>query len=139
MINPFMLMAAKTKLLPDEVVDIDVRNMLWLDMLKSKKADDGICGQITRNLVLAQVIAADKQSRALYDISCDGIRAFMKAMIRKEERNADVVDLSTDEFKAVKKVLLSYSKILPQLDVGTISGAADRWLEIKAHYKGMTA
>lgn len=135
MINPFMLMAAKTKLLPDEVVDIDVRNMLWLDMLKSKKADDGICGQITRNLVLAQVIASDKQSRALYDISCDGIRA----LIRKEERNSDVVDLSTDEFKAVKKVLLSYSKILPQLDVGTISGAADRWLEIKAHYKGMTA
>lgn len=135
MINPFMLMAAKTKLLPDEVVDIDVRNMLWLDMLKSKKADDGICGQITRNLVLAQVIASDKQSRALYDISCDGIRA----LIRKEERNSDVVDLSTDEFKAVKKVLLSYSKILPQLDVGTISGAADRWIEIKAHYKGMTA
>jgi hypothetical protein len=136
MINPFMLIAAKTKLQPEEVVDIDLRNMIWLDLLKSNKADDNVCGQITRNLVLTQIIAADKQSRALYDMSCIGIKAFMKAMIRKEERGLSFMDLSTDEFKAVKKVLISYGRILPQLDWGSIKGAADRWLEIKANFGG---
>lgn len=136
MINPFMLLAAKTKLKPEEVVDIDLRNMIWLDLLKSNKADDSVCGQITRNLVLTQIIAADKQSRALYDMSCIGIKAFMKAMIRKDERGLNFMDLSTDEFKAVKKVLLSYGRILPQLDLGSIKGAADRWLEIKHVFGG---
>jgi hypothetical protein len=134
MINPFMLLAAKTKLQPEEVIDIDLRNMIWLDLLKSNKADDNVCGQITRNLVLTQIIAADKQSRALYDMSCIGIKAFLKAMERKDDRDMKFIDLSTDEFKAVKKVLISYGRILPQLDLGSIKGSADRWLEIKANF-----
>ena len=136
MINPFMLLAAKTKLTPDEVTDISLRNLIWLDLLKENKADDAICGQITRNLVITQIIAADKQSRALYDMSCIGIKAFMKAMERKDDRDMKFMDLSTDEFKAVKKVLISFGRILPQLDFGTIKGATDRWLEIKHVFGG---
>ena len=136
MINPFMLLAAKTKLTPEEVTDIALRNLIWLDLLKENKADDAICGQITRNLVITQIIAADKQSRALYDMSCIGIKAFMKAMIRKDSRDMPFMDLSTDEFKAVKKVLISYGRILPQLDNGLLIGANTRWLEIKANFGG---
>ena len=36
----------------------------------------------------------------------------------------------------VKKVLISYGRILPQLDLGSIKGAADRWLEIKDNFGG---
>ena len=136
MINPFMLLAAKTKLTPDEVTDIALRNLIWLDLLKENKADDAICGQITRNLVITQIIAADKQSRALYDMSCIGIKSFLKAMERKDDRGLSFMDLSTDEFKAVKKVLISFGRILPQLDLGTIKGATDRWLEIKHVFGG---
>jgi hypothetical protein len=87
MINPFMLLAAKTKPTPEEVTDIALRNLIWLDLLKENKADDAICGQITRNLVITQIIAADKQSRALYDMSCIGIKSFLKAMERKDDRD----------------------------------------------------
>jgi len=136
MINPFMLLAAKTKPTPEEVTDIALRNLIWLDLLKEKKADDAICGQITRNLVITQIIAADKQSRALYDMSCIGIKSFLKAMERKDDRDMKYMELSTDEFKAVKKVLISFGRILPQLDLGTIKGATDRWLEIKHVFGG---
>ncbi len=136
MINPFMLLAAKTKLTPEEVTDIALRNLIWLDLLKENKADDAICGQITRNLVLTQIIAADKQSRALYDMSCIGIKSFLKAMERKDDRDMKFMELSTPEFKAVKKVLISFGRILPQLDLGTIKGATDRWLEIKHVFGG---
>jgi hypothetical protein len=136
MINPFMLLAAKTKLTPEEVTDIALRNLIWLDLLKENKADDAICGQITRNLVITQIIAADKQSRALYDMSCIGIKSFLKAMERKDDRDMKYMELSTDEFKAVKKVLISFGRILPQLDLGTIKGATDRWLEIKHVFGG---
>jgi hypothetical protein len=136
MINPFMLLAAKTKPTPEEVTDIALRNLIWLDLLKENKADDAICGQITRNLVITQIIAADKQSRALYDMSCIGIKSFLKAMERKDDRDMKYMELSTDEFKAVKKVLISFGRILPQLDLGTIKGATDRWLEIKHVFGG---
>lgn len=136
MINPFMLLAAKTKLTPEEVTDLALPNLIWLDLLKENKADDAICGQITRNLVITQIIAADKQSRALYDMSCIGIKAFMSAMTRKDERNMPFMELSTPELKAVKKVLLSYGRILPQLDLGSINGATYRWLEIKHVFGG---
>jgi hypothetical protein len=131
-----MLLAAKTKLTPEEVTDIALRNLIWLDLLKENKADDAICGQITRNLVLTQIIAADKQSRALYDMSCIGIKSFLKAMERKDDRDMKFMELSTPEFKAVKKVLISFGRILPQLDLGTIKGATDRWLEIKHVFGG---
>jgi hypothetical protein len=86
--------------------------------------------------VLTQIIAADKQSRALYDMSCIGIKSFLKAMERKDDRDMKFMELSTPEFKAVKKVLISFGRILPQLDLGTIKGATDRWLEIKHVFGG---
>lgn len=134
MIHPFTLMAKKTKLIPGEVLDLSLRNLIWLDVLSDGKADEGICEHITRTLVVTQIISVIKQHRALYDVSCIGIKAFIAAIERKDAEGLHYIALTPEEFNQVKKVMLWYDHILPQIDTGTLVTAADKWTALANNF-----
>ncbi len=87
LINPLRILAANTKLTDRELIDYELPAYLTLDAVLSNNASDHASHSMTRHLVMLQIVAADKQHRALYDFTRKAIKAWLDALLLAADRD----------------------------------------------------
>lgn len=133
LINPLRILAANTKLTETELINYELPAYLTLDAVLSNNASDHASHSMTRHLVMLQIVAADRQHKALYDFATKAIKAWLDALVLAYDRNTPP-NLLTSARMILKQAIGKWSVVLKQVDIGTLAGAAMRWEEIKGNF-----
>lgn len=136
-INPLAMLAGRQKLTPEVVTEYALPAWLWLDAVMRGAAPEGAVKGLTKIIVLVQIIAADRQNKPLYDNTAKTVRLWLAALELAEQHGVPV-DPSTSLRTMLRLCVSTWDSLLPQIDMGLLVGAMERWNE-HAHVFGMDA
>lgn len=134
-VNPLAMLAARQKLTPEIVVEQALPAWLYLDAVLRGKAPEAAVKGLTRTIVVLQIVAADRQNRKLYDATAKTVTLWLAALELAQQRGAPP-DPSTSLCKMLILCVSTWDALLPQIDLGLLVGAYERWAEL-AHVFGI--
>lgn len=117
--NPFALIAGKQLVGESDAAAIEFPLLTCLDAAKRGAATGRQSNTIAQHVLQATVIWARMGNRALYDEAVAAWDAISRACARPTE----ALDLTTGEYKAIRKALGHYIRALPRLEVALLSYA----------------
>jgi len=121
-LNPFDLIARKQRLGEDDAATMALPVLLYLDAAKRGRADIAASNGLAQWIAMAQIIASKIVHRPMYDIACGAGQALYRAAGRRET----LLSLTTGEYLALRKLMVVYLRILPQLELQTMVAACAR-------------
>lgn len=68
---------------------------------------------LLRLVIIGQVIGSKSNNRAFYDVACAGGLALLKAA----QRGNELLAFTTGEYQAMRKLVRSYLRVLPDLTI----------------------
>lgn len=118
-LTPLMLIAAKQRIGQEDADFIELP--IWIHLDAAKRGQEPAQGQqhLYMHLLAAQMIAARLQNRVMYDATVAANDALMKA----SQRPTELLDLTTGEYKAIRKAFSMYFRFLPMMECGIVDRA----------------
>lgn len=129
LLNPLDVAKGLAKLNADERLTEQLIAQFCIIALRAGEVDDAKAKHIVRHLVMAQIVAADRQVRSMYDLTVVAIRQWLKCWERATSRGLGALQPSTAEREAVLHVLQRWQVTLGMLPQGNFTGAEIRWLQ----------
>lgn len=117
--NPFALIAAKQKLGREEADRLTDPFLACLDAAKRGNCEAAIENGLVMWVLIAQIIGSNAKNRPFYDLACAAGAALFKAAGRSRE----LLSLTTGEYQTLKKLMIAYRKVLPDIEVAVMVGA----------------
>ncbi len=127
--SPLVQIAAKTKVGAEEADKIALVVLTALDAAKRGQAPASAANTLTEHLMVGVLLWARQGNRSLYDSATAAWLAMCKACARPTA----LLDLSTQEYQAIRKAIGYYLRAVPQLEAGILVGA---FLEAQNKLKG---
>lgn len=115
---PWMQIEAKKKVDPELAEQIEMVVLIALDAAHRGKATGSLTNTLTQHLMVGVLLWARNGNRALYDTAA----AAWMAMASAAARPTELLDLTTEEYQAIKKALIYYIKAIPKLEAGVLVG-----------------
>lgn len=119
-INPLAVVGGKQRVGQETADEVALHVLCQLDAAKRGKCTYDGALSLSRNLVMAQVIASYTQSRTFYDLTAKAILSLAKACGRSNEP----VSLTTGEYLAIRQASYWYLRALPDVASAMFAGAA---------------
>lgn len=117
--SPLMLIAAKNKPDQESVDKIHMIALIALDAAKRGKCPNSLANAFAEHLMAGVLLWARQGNKSLYDVSTAAWMAMAKAC----QRPTELLDMTTTEYQAIRKAMQYYLRAIPQLEIGTLTGA----------------
>ena len=131
-INPIALMVAKQRVGQEEADRHALPVLLYLDAAHRGRGCIAAENALVRLVVIVQVLGSKSGNRALYDIGCAAGTALFSAAGRGQE----LLALTTGEYKAMRKLVSAYLRVLPGLQLVMLGFACKRADELISEMRG---
>jgi hypothetical protein len=125
-LNPFELIARKQRLGDEEAGRLTLPFLIYLDAAKRGQGIIVAENGLAKWIAIAQIIGSAISHRPLYNFACDAGKALYRAAGRQES----MLTLTTGEYIAMRKLMVMYLRILPEIEVQTMVGACVRAHEL---------
>lgn len=132
-LDPIKFLETKTKLRPSELLDYQLKAMVYLDAVLIGSGEEKANEGLTRVIVMLQIAAVRMRDRSMYDLTAKTIRLWLAALELAQSRGK-APDLSTSATKAVQRCAQLWLIVLEQIDIGTLAAIANRMLAIEAQH-----
>lgn len=113
------LIAMKQRVGRAKADEMALPTLIFLDSAARGKANIAHENSLVKLVVINQVIGSKSGNRAFYDIAIKAGQAMLKAC----SRQAELLSFTTGEYQAVRKMVVSYLRILPTLEVSMLAFA----------------
>lgn len=130
--TPIELLVAKQRVGNVETERHALPVLLYLDAAHRGQGCIAAENALVRLTLIVQVLGSKSGNRALYDIGCKAGQALFTAA----GRGAELLAFTTGEYQAMRKLVNSYLRVLPGLQILMLAFACGRADELIAEMRG---
>lgn len=119
MLSPLDVIAMNQKVGQADTDAIALPVLIHLDIAHRGLGDANCANFLTKHILIALTIGSKSGNRPFYDIAGDAYDALRKACARPTE----VLSFTTSEYKAMRRMIGAYLRVLPTATVGMMNFA----------------
>lgn len=119
--NFLEVLAAKEKIKPEDVSEIQLRVLIALDAAKRKRCPPSLANFLTKHTIMAAAIGSQMRDQSFYKLCLKGYEALFKASMR----DTIDLDLTTGEYTVIRRMIGLYLNHLPRIERGTYEFACN--------------
>lgn len=130
--TPIEMLVAKQRIGSEEADQHALPVLLYLDAAHRGQGCIAAENALVRLVLIVQVLGSKSGNRALYEISVKAAQSLFTAAGRGQE----LLAFTTGEYKAMRKLVSAYLRVLPGLQIIMLAFACNRADELIAEMRG---